>query len=30
MYSIAPISTGNTSQDILWVHETADNAERYV
>jgi hypothetical protein len=29
MYSSAPVSTGNTFQDLPWLRETADNTERY-
>jgi hypothetical protein len=29
-YSSAPISTGNTFQDLPWLSETADNTERYI
>jgi hypothetical protein len=30
LYSSAPISTGNTFQDLPWLHETADNTECYI
>jgi hypothetical protein len=29
-YSSAPVSTGNTFQDLPRLRETADNAERYI
>jgi hypothetical protein len=29
-YSSAPLSVGNTFQDLLQLRETADNAERYI
>jgi hypothetical protein len=29
-YSSAPISTGNTFQDLPRLRETADNTERYI
>jgi hypothetical protein len=29
-YSCAPVSTVNTLQDLSRLHETADNAERYM
>jgi hypothetical protein len=30
MYSSAPVSTGNTFQDLSRLRETADNNERYI
>jgi hypothetical protein len=29
-YMCAPVPTGNTFQDLPWLHETADNTERYI
>jgi hypothetical protein len=29
-YRRTPVSTGNTFQDLLRLHETADNTERYI
>jgi hypothetical protein len=30
IYSSAPVSTGNTFQDLLRLGETADNTKRYI